>query len=272
MEKSIRELHKTGGPWWGGFSLAENASGKWTIAGSVFRVIRLPEEWRIVTGRDISASENTAAIDLPAPLTDNTLSGSVSRFGMSKTSETIRIMPALPDRPVVIQSASPFYLMPGQSIAIYVSSPLWITFATGSPLSKMTEMPIFRPSDTWFGPPTSQGELCYAATTSGRLSQEEIVYNPHKAITVALIRNQTATTFHLNTLKLPVTHLSLYESEDGVLWTQPVRLDVTDNTEGAELSLKQRPPAEAKNARLIVEPRIKAADNKLTQALSRLIK
>jgi hypothetical protein len=163
---------------------------------------------------------------------------------MSTGGSTIRLTPALADRPVVIQSETPFHIMPGQNMTYYVSTPLWVAFHTGKPLVNMTEMPLFRPSDTWFGPSTTQGELCFASTTSGRLRLDDIRFRPHRAVTVVLLRNMTGNPVLLKSLNLPVPNLSLYESADGYLWTQPEKLEMTGNYDYAEFSLKQRAPSE----------------------------
>lgn len=270
---SIKDLHKRGVPWWGQYWIEENSIGCWRIGQAVFRIERLPGEWRLMSEADPGFPDNETAVDVPfSGPCETSRTNVIARFGTNRAANTVRLMPLLPDRNVVVQSESPLYCLPGQNLTMYVSSPLWIAVSTGMPSLVMMDRPIMRPSDTWFGPPTAQGELCYSTTSSGRIGLDDVVKRPHRAVIVVLIRNHTSQPVLMRTMKLPVLHLSLYESEDGNLWTQPVTVDVNESAEGAEIGFKQRPPAEAKNAALITEPRMKAVDNTLTQALSRLIK
>ncbi len=267
--------HESGNVWWGDFTLSENTPGVFRIGPAVLHVSRLPGEWRIVYDADTMETDegNDIHIDVqsaaPVELSRRAV---VNRYGMSTGGSSIRLTPALADRHVVVQSETPFHIMPGQNMTYYVSTPLWVAFHTGKPSVKMTEMPLFRPSDTWFGPSTIQGELCYASTTSGRLRLDDIRFRPHRAVTVVLLKNLTGNPVLLKSLSLPVPNLSLYESADGYLWTQPVKLEMTENNDAAEMSLKQRAPSEAVKAKLVCEPRVKAVNNILTQAMSRLIK
>lgn len=272
---NVAGKHKSGNVWWGDFTLNGSLPGVFRIGPAVLSVSRLPGEWQIVYDADVVEKEesNDVRIDLQsaAPV-EFSRRAVVNRFGISTDVSTIRLTPALADRHVVVQSETPFHILPGQNITYYVSIPLWVAFHSGKPFVKMTEMPIFRPSDTWFGPSTTQGELCYASTTSGRLRLEDVRFRPHRAVTVVLLRNMTGNPVFLKSLNLPAPNLSLYESADGYLWTQPVKLEMTGHFDYAELSLKQRAPSEAVKAKLVCEPREKTVNNKLTQAMSRLIK
>ena len=55
---------------------------------------------------------------------------------------------------------------------IYVSTPLWVRVDVHDPPQFLQEIPVIRPSDTWFGPSTREGELGYAGRTHGRLNFE----------------------------------------------------------------------------------------------------
>ena len=59
---------------------------------------------------------------------------------------------------------------------------------------------------------------------------------------------------------------------DGNVDPTAIKLEMTENNDAAEMSLKQRAPSEAVKAKLVCEPRVKAVNSILTQAMSRLIK
>ncbi|HUT62575.1 MAG TPA: hypothetical protein VMZ04_01335, partial [Anaerolineae bacterium] len=259
--------------WWGTFSVPGNQTGRWQIGPAILWIERMSNEWRIIHVSGDNVPDNYVEVSLPVPPIEAPVPGAtVTRFGVTTTDETIILTPALADRAVVIHSETPFYVLPNQHISFYVSSPLWIRIETGTPSVKMMDIPIIRPSDTWFGPSTMEGELCYASKSYGRLKLDDLQFRPHRAITVVLLRNQTEKSVLLKSLNLPVPKLSLYESEDGYLWTQPVVLEMKRDAESAELGLKLRPPKEAQKPKKICEPREQSSVNILTQALHRLIR
>ena len=104
---------------------------------------------------------------------------------------------------------------------------------------------IQRLSDTWFGPSTLEGELCYASTTHCRLNVKELPQRTHRVITPVLIRNQANTTLLLERLNLPTPLLPLYCSSSGQLWTPQVTLTREKDGDQAELIIDNKPPVEA---------------------------
>lgn len=66
-----------------------------------------------------------------------------------------------------------------------------------------------RPSDTWFGPTTSEGEPCYASKTVCRLRVEDVPLRPHRCLTKVTLRNRADDSLSLDRLKLPVNALAL---------------------------------------------------------------
>ncbi|MBN1292078.1 MAG: hypothetical protein JXB48_09595 [Candidatus Latescibacteria bacterium] len=259
--------------WWGTYSVPLNTVGRWSIGPSTFWIERMSNEWKIIYETGDNELDTFLDVSLPFTQSVETVPKAViTRFGVTDTDETIMLTPALADRPVVIHSETPFYVLPNQNISFYVSSPVWIIIKTGNPPVKIIDMPVFRPSDTWFGPSTMEGELCYASKSYGRLKLEDIQFRPHRAVTVVLLKNQTNQSILLKSLNLPVRTLSLYESEDGYLWTQPVTLEMKRDSDSADLEIKPRAPKEAKKPKIICEPREKIGGNILTQALYRLIK
>jgi len=257
--------------WWGSFTLSEGQSRRWCIGSATFTISRLRNEWTVAYAIAAEAAEDYVEIDLPVAQSEEPVpKAQVTRFCMSQTNSTLKLTPTLADRSVVIRTEIPLHVLPNQEVKLYVSSPLWVRIETGDPLIILQDAPIFRPSDTWFGPSTIQGELCYASRVYGRLALEDIKHRPHRAVTPVLIRNQGKESLFLERLSLPVHNLSLYESEEGYLWTQSIILEAGSNNK-AGLELKKSAPKEAKNSKLLSEPREKPEKKLLSRALKSLI-
>ena len=257
--------------WWGTFSLDENQSGRWRIESVVFWIERLPTEWRIAYESGDEAAEGKVEVVLPlTKLQEYGSQAKVTRFGVGKTESTVKLTPALADRPVVIRPETPLYILPEREITFFVSSPLWVRIESGDPPVLLQDVPVFRPSDTWFGPTTMEGELCYANRVYGRLTLEDLRFRPYRAVTVVYLKNYGSESILLERLNLPVPNLSLYESGDGHLWTQPVTLEMGTNQK-VGLELKEVAPAEARKPKLISGPRQKAEKSLLSRAVKSLI-
>ncbi|MFC1607237.1 DUF432 domain-containing protein [Candidatus Latescibacterota bacterium] len=267
-EKNISDVK-----WWGDFSLPMDGAGRWQIGPAVLWIERFTSEWRTTYEINENVQETSVEITIPCKLSEEIIEKSIiNRFGLEKTDDTVLLLPALADRSVVIQSEIPFNILPKQKISYYVSSPLWVQIKTTKSDMLLLDIPIFRPSDTWFGPSTMEGSISYASKTNGRLKLENILFRPHRALTEVLIHNQTDKPILLQKLNLPVTHLSLYESEDGYLWTQPVNLEIKKDDELSDLKINKRLPLKAINPRNLSNPRIAVNQNIIAKTLSHLIK
>ncbi len=253
--------------WWGRFPVEEGRVGRWRIGSLTLYVQRLPSEWRLahVSENDplATAVEVTpdAGLDaLPADL------GAV-RHGMARPGGHVVLAPALADRPVVSRPEHHFEVPAGHEATLLVSTPLWVRVVAGDPEAALADVPALRPSDTWFGPSTRTGELCYSGRTCFRTRLENVPVRPHRATTALRVRNRGSTALVLERVLLPVLHLSLFCDGHRRLWTQSVRLD-HEADEAEPLRLEPGPPEEAGACEPVAEPRSPVTDNRVVRAFS----
>jgi hypothetical protein len=147
----------------------------------------------------------------------------------------VRLTPRLADRPIIARPEMPFWIPSGADVTVYVSAPLWAVVSTGE--IELMELPLFRPSDTWFGPSTIQGELCYAVQTSLRRQLSMMPVRPHRAITAIQIQNHGPDSLRVQRIRLPVHLLGLYSSPDTLL-TRGVILERTGPNDDATVKLE----------------------------------
>ena len=173
------------------------------------------------------------------------------------------------DRPVVIKPKEPFYVQSGEDISFYVATSVWLELSVGEPAKKLMDVASFRPSDTWFGSSTIEGELCYASRTLGRLRLEDLPIAPHQVVTTIQLRNKAKDALFLERLKLPVQYLSIYQSQQH-LWTQTVSLIREQSGDLAELKIAKAAPNHLEDVRKLATPREKAGQNLVVRAFSKL--
>jgi hypothetical protein len=255
--------------WWGDFEIDPGAARFWQIGPFRLWATRFTQEWQLVTETtgDALANDVLAAVEPPEePKPD----AQTSRFGFRNVPGTIRLVPAPADRAVVVKAASPFFVPPGEEISLFVSTALWLQVKAGSSSELLLDVPLHRPSDSWFGSSTREGELCYATKTGARYHLENIPRRPHRAISVVRICNRAPSQLGLERLKLPLPNLSLYRSEDGQLWTEPVTLERDEEDENATVKLGRDAPRAAGKAKRAAGPRTPAEKGLLTRSFGGL--
>ena len=169
---------------------------------------------------------------------------------------------------VVSRPTAPLHLMAGGEIPIYVRTPLWVRVEVGESAKVLREIPTVRLSDSWFGPNTVEGELCYASPTIARITMANVTPRPDRAVTRVLIRNDSGKVKVFEQLSLPVPYLALFASENDELWTQDVTLTSARNGKTVEVKVGKDTPMATDNAKRISEPRQRLERNTLTMGWS----
>ncbi len=263
--------------WWGDFLLEEGQAGCWRIGPTTLWIYRASHEWRLLHRQE--SDPHTSAVEVTLPLPEDAVAAllefatqdlEIKRYSSPQTEASLRITPALADRTVIVRPDTPFYVLPGEAVTLYVSSPLWAGIRVGPAYNLLCEIPTHRQSDTWFGPSTQDGELCYASLTTGRLNLDRLPFRPHRATTPIEIQNRASDTLLLERVRLPAQHLSLYQSASGYWWTETVVLERESDGELAALSIEKAPPREAGPTSRISPPRISSKGNLIVHAFSSL--
>ncbi len=254
-------------PWWTPRRVPVGHGLDVTLGTLRLRLGHGPDEWRIHAEpiAEEAVAKNArirARRSLPAEFEE--------RHVLNGTSGHLTLTPLLADRNVVIRPRQPVFLLSGQAVTLYLSTPIWLRIDVGEPATLLREMPVTRLSDTWFGPSTREGEICYAGRTHARHHPDEIPHRPHRAITPLHIHNKAATPLPLEKISLPVPMLALYGSEDGMLWTQRVTLTREDQSDLAAVRIDPNPPEPNRKLSLLSKPRQNPGRSGLVRAFSLL--
>jgi hypothetical protein len=243
--------------WWGQYSLDVNQTALWEIGPLKLAIQRRIDEWQIAYESVPDVGPDTTIWQFQPAVPDiETLDyANIARYARGETDEAVWLRPLLADRPLVSRPVTPLYVPAGEIVIIFVRSSLWLRVEVGDALIALQEVPMLRPSDTWFGPTTMEGELCYASQTYARLNLEKLPIGPHHAVTQVTIQNQADSQLLVERLKLPVPYLALFESSDGLLWTQGVTMTRSRDTDMADVQIEPSPPEHAGVVKLLSDPR-----------------
>ena len=265
--------------WWGEVTLPIGRVARWRAGPSTVHVERRSSDWRVWHDRGADAyavvAERIRTLDEAPPEGAPAL-----RFSFAETPDTLHVRPRLADRPVVVRPETPLAVPPGETVTLYASTPVWMALkfevrrtrrgrAPASDLAVVAELPSARPTDTWFGPNTREGELCYAVRTAARTEVADLPLRPHRAVTALTVANQATTPLDVQRIAVPMHFLALYVDPEGRLWTDGVRF-VREPDE--DTTVEARPTAPEGGERL-AEPRTAPTlGQTLSRTVSRLFK
>ncbi|MFU8814337.1 MAG: hypothetical protein ACNA7W_03265, partial [Pseudomonadales bacterium] len=188
--------------WWLPHGVPEGRTLDCQLGPLSLHIHRDRGEWHLALEE---GEETDAATGATLALRDGGIdTDSFERFMFARPDETVILMPVLADRPVVIRPRQPVFLPSGEETLMYLSSPLSLRVEAGDPAVLLRELPMLRLSDTWFGPSTREGELCYSGKTHARHTLAEVPRRTHRAITPLRVRNEAATPLPLDKISLPV--------------------------------------------------------------------
>lgn len=246
--------------WWGDVSLALNEVKVWSLGERKIAIQRLDKEW-VIWNKELD-SESSSQINVSSLKTANAFNDvPYSRHLVNQTTDTINISPTLADRPIVARPATSLNILPGEDVELYISSPLWFLMKLKLKASPIVDIPFLRPSDSWFGPSTMEGELCYAKYTDARVNLAKIEKRGHRAITPVLIKNQHTETLTIERINLPAPFLTLYADEQQDFWTQEVEITYHSDSDKAGLRLKRKPPNKGMGNMTVISNARQISDN-----------
>lgn len=239
--------------WWGPASFAPRQVSCYRLGPLTVTLRVVGSEWQIaslVRPADDDAAPASAELCDTDPLENE----QHQRLVFSAPLLRAHVGVGLADRPVVSRPAQPLQLAPGQRTTIYVHAPLWLQIRREADAPALVDLPVERLSDTWFGPSTLSGELCYTSHTKARLELASIRLRPHRAITPVRLNNEGSDPLKLDKINLPEPYLALYHADNG-LWTDAVELTRNAAGEIAPVHVAAGAPTEAVNGRLLRTPR-----------------
>jgi hypothetical protein len=251
--------------WWGEQAFALDETIHWRLGTTEMWITRGTHEWRC-SRRTIAEAGDAAPVRRRGVSVPDLPDLVVERLAVRQTAASLRMVPVLADRSLVVHPEHPVRLPRGEEIVLYVSTPLWLRLETVASGADFVEFPLQRPSDTWFGPSTMQGELCYASRTAARLNPDNVLHRPHRAVSALTVVNRSPVQFLLQKIKLPVPGMSLFATPGGRLWTERITLEHREASGQAALQQGGRPPGDLGDVELLSGPRVRPQRNMLIRA------
>lgn len=254
--------------WWGPLAISEGVWCAWKLSTLRFYLRRSNNEWNFSWHQDKEPSDPIVTMDLSGGSVPDLEQAEHSRFIHSATDIHFDLGLALADRPIVARPETSISVAPSQHATIYVSSGLWLQPKLNGHI--LMDMPIFRPSDTWFGENTREGEMCYFSRTRARTQATNDINAPHRVVTPITVTNRGAKTVKIERLRVPVINLGLYFNENKEFVTNSLSMVLHENAE--EVSMEIVPIAtEQGKFESISPPRVESDSGLLDQAIAKFL-
>lgn len=233
---------------WGSFSLSSAEETNAYELGDLKLWFKHKDEEIWIGHRYADSDDETSAAKTTAP---EDLEW--ARWAPKDPVDSVKIMPAFPDLPLVVNSEFPLRVNPGGSIQIFTRIPVWVRISIGKKDIVLTELPTIKLSKTWFGTPM-EGELCYWATTKARRSLSNVERKPYLVSCPIQITNKTETDLDFEKFCFRVERLKIFTYREE-LWSDETRIVYQGEEQHSDISMSGRLPKGMENARLISPPR-----------------
>ena len=222
-------------------------------AGSIhFALLRRHDEWRVSKwkGQDFpDLPEKGIREDLPSEL-------EWERWDCSDEDLAVRLLPSLPELPIIAKPNSSLTIAPGGNALFYIGIPTSVEVhgECGGKLNKLTTISTETLSKTWHGD-RSEGEVCYSLRTRARRQFDPEDWLAHDIIVAVDLHNENKDPFEFERLFLDLGHFSIFEHE-GRLWSNACSIRIMEDDEhGNDITYNPTPLPPAADAREIAHAR-----------------
>jgi hypothetical protein len=246
---------------WQKYKLETNKIFEGKIGYRKFWICKIDLVWNIA----VQVSEGPESTQTPKEVEKLPQSVQWSHL-IADVHQTVLIMPAMPDRPVVIKPEKSFTLLPGISLDILIRIPVWVQIYASRVKEHqlMIDFPSRQISSTWFGDPDN-GEIAYSLSDPAYFLSSDLVADDDHAICPVKIKNESDTILNFQRLSVPANQLNIY-SDKGKLFTNEVRVRFKGEEQQTDLQIMNGSPEIAQGYPLLSHSRLKPNKNILRKS------
>jgi hypothetical protein len=165
----------------------------------------------------------------------------------------VKVLPGLPDLPVLARQEPPFHLRPGEETRVYLRIPVSVQVCLGERDDEiLAEFPSETMPRVWFGEAPSSEECYQLSASAGRGVSTDLEGSEVQA--PVLIRNESREVLEVTQICLRVARLSVYRLGTS-LWTNETIARYQGGMNPSRISVKSGAPLEAPHAKLLAGPR-----------------
>ena len=189
-------------------------------------------------------------------------------FHVADKQNQLHILPATPDRALVVKPAKSFAVLPGMNLTIHIIFPVWIQLYASVVKSEslVLEFPAVELSSTWFGEPDN-GELSYSYPGDIYFSLDPDMVQDYQALCPIKIKNESDTTLDFQRLSVPVNQLNLYSNQT-YLCANELQVRFRGEEQSSEVQITSGAPSVFEGLKQLNKARISTSSNILKKSFS----
>lgn len=237
-----------------------------------FYIQRQPQQWqlsRIPLEHPVCALYHE--LDIVYPVRVPLDAEVVQRWNSGEQESTLRIVPAMADRNLVVHLGQPVLVPGGRRPKFYLSLPLMYQLYIGNGKQPFYEFFIEKLPLTWFGSNTRRGELCYQFLSNIEHEISSGVQVPHRAMLELRLCNRDSEHLSVDKINLPAPYLPVYRVDGKVFWTTALTITNEKLTDALSLHYGKTVPCRHDLLQLVSEPRLRSEARTILRALEAII-
>lgn len=195
----------------------------------------------------------------------------VQRWTSGEQESTLRIVPAMADKNMVVQLGQPMLIPGGRRPKFYLSLPLMYQLYIGNGKQPFYEFFIENLPLTWFGTNTRRGELCYQFNSEIEHELNASAPLPHRAVLELRLCNRDSEHLSIDKINLPAPYLPVYRVDGKVYWTSALTITNEKLTDELSLHYGKTVPCRHELLQLVSEPRLRSEARTILRALEAII-
>lgn len=229
---------------WGKSELQESDWQGWRVGRLELQIKRDEQEWIVgsrMHSRDVleAGAEDNPSLNINTG-EDESIDWHRYLVGDERL---IHVIPALPNRPLVLKPAVRRRILPGRRAQFVFYIPVWLQLYVRDrdPKSFIAEFPTVTLSSTWFGD-MQTGELCYSWETD--LRQEQLsaqIPGENYSTCVLNVHNSSNTLLDFFRIAIHVEYLSLF-SDGANLYTNEIYVNFSGLDQVSQVKYSSRGP------------------------------
>lgn len=235
---------------WDKYTIEKDKTFHWKLGHTVIWVRKIDNEW-LIANESIKETHEQSVYSSDSEPPDIIKWNSI----ITDKSRSLNVLPAVPDRPVIVKPRGVFKLLPGMNIQLYIHIPLWIQIYHGSVKNEnlIYEFPSIGLSSTWFGE-SDNGILSYTNPKEVFTHLDTTKYHQYEAICPVKITNNDSEILNFQRLLLNVEFLSIY-SDGNLLFTSEINVRFKGENAIADIQYSNAAPAFLENTKQVATPR-----------------
>ncbi len=258
MVRAILSAMKDANIQWSALGVSPQGCRNLRLGPLTLHARRSCDEWQIALERQRAAR---GAVSGEITAVDENLDAEGldwHRWVVADASGGLELLPAMPDRPVVVRPDHPITIPAREKAKFYVSVPVWVRVLARPAGNVLLDVPSLVMSNIWYGD-FMEGELCYSLTSRARRELAAPGADEFsRAVCPVVVANDAAEELRLERLCIRVQHIGVLEGS-GRLWTNRVDVEFRGGDRGEHITYGRSAPDECPEARQLTQPRVPEA-------------